>query len=362
MPFTRPTLPQLRDRVESDFADKFSLPQVLRRSFLGVSAKAIAGLAHTLFGYLDFISRQVFPDQAEQEFLERWATIWGISRTAATFAEFTITHTGTNGGVIPIGTIIQRSDGVQYTATTSGIITAGEAVVTYRANVAGSDANPQVADILSLSSPITDVDSNGEVTAIVTEGDDQETDDTLRTRLLNRIQQPPAGGTAQDYINEALSVAGVTRAWVFPLNRGAGTVDVSFVEDNEDPIIPSAPKVAEVQAAIDAFKPVTADCQVFAPVAVPLDITMQLEPNTAEVQAAVTAQLEDMIFRDAEVAGSYRDAATTNDGTILISRINEAISIATGEEDHLVTVPAGDFTVSNGEIVTLGTITFNSFP
>lgn len=362
MPFTRPTLSQLRDRAESDFADAFNLRQVLRNSVLGVSAKALAGLVHTLFGYLDFVSRQVFPDQAEQEFLQRWATIWGISRTAATFPQFTIEHTGTDGGSIPIGTVIQRSDGVQYTATTSGIIAGGTALVDYKANEAGAANNVEVADVLSLLSPITDVDSDSTVNTIIIEGDDEETDETLRTRLLNRIQQPPAGGTAQDYINEALAVAGVTRAWVFPLNRGAGTVDVSFVEDNESPIIPSAPKVAEVQAAIDAFKPVTADSLVFAPVAVDLDITMNLEPNTLEVQEAVTAQLEDMVFRDAEVAGSYKDALSTNDGTILISRINEAISIATGEEDHLVTVPAGDFTVSTGEIVTLGTITFNPFP
>jgi hypothetical protein len=43
---------------------------------------------------------------------------------------------------------------------------------------------------------------------------------------------------------------------VFRLADGAGTVEVAFVMDGQSPIIPD---VADV-AAIDALRPVTADC------------------------------------------------------------------------------------------------------
>ena len=86
---------------------------------------------------------------------------------------------------------------------------------------------------------------------------------------------------------------------------------------------------------------------VYAPVAVALDFTIQLVPNTALVQAAVQAELEDMLRRDSAPGG-----------TILISKINEAISLADGETDHTVTVPAGNVVHLANEIATMGDITW----
>jgi hypothetical protein len=56
--------------------------------------------------------------------------------------------------------------------------------------------------------------------------------------------------------------------------RGAGAVDVAFVMDGQSPIIPAPADVANVQAAIDALRPVTVDCRVFAPAGDPLMVVM----------------------------------------------------------------------------------------
>jgi len=48
------------------------------------------------------------------------------------------------------------------------------------------------------------------------------------------------------------------------------------------------------------------------------------------------------------------------DGKIKISQINEAISIAAGEEDHVLTTPTGDVQPSQGGLVTLGTPVFST--
>ncbi len=58
-----------------------------------------------------------------------------------------------------------------------------------------------------------------------------ETDADYLTRLLNRIQQPPAGGNANDYVQWALAVTNVENAWCFPLAQGLGTVDVVIMAD-----------------------------------------------------------------------------------------------------------------------------------
>jgi uncharacterized phage protein gp47/JayE len=67
------------------------------------------------------------------------------------------------------------------------------------------------------------------------------------------------------------------------------------------------------------------------------------------VQAAVTAELEDLLVRDAVPSG-----------TILISRMREAASIAAGEMNNAFTSPTADVPHATGHIATLGTITFTT--
>jgi len=365
MSFTRPTIDQLIDRIKTDIKDGLSLTTVLRRSFVGVIARALAGASHLVLGYLDWIKDQAFPDTAEKEYLERWSQIWGVLRKEATFAEITVLITGNEGGVVPINTIFQRSDGVQYYLKAEVTIPlAGSIAGTVVAVSSGSLSNLAVDDVISLLSPIADVDSDATVTAVAIVAEDTESDDAFRARLIDRIQLPPLGGSANDYIQWALSIAGVTRAWVLPLYTGAGTVGVSFVTDDSDPIIPTGAKVTEVDDYIQEVKPVTAIVTTFAPVAAPMTIDIDIKPNTAAVQAAVTAELEDILKRDASLAGAYKTPSTTYDGSILLSKINQAVSLAVGIEDHVINtingVAPANVVPSTGELVTLGTITWHT--
>lgn len=363
MAFNRPSLDQLIERVKTDIKGGLQITTILRRSFLGVISRALAGLAHLLFGFLAWVSKQVFPDTAEAEYLNRWASIWGIARKEATFAELEITITGNEGGVIPAGTVFQRSDAVEYTLDDEVTIpVSGTIIGNITAVDSGQGGNIDVGETVSLVSPIANVDSDAIILTIIIDAEDTETDSSLRSRLLSRLRQPPLGGSANDYIAWALEVAGVTRAWVLPLHLGPGTVGVSFVEDDENPIIPSPAKVQEVDDYIRELKPVTADLTVFAPIEAEMDLTIKLKPNTVDNQANVTSELEDLIRRDAALAGAYKGPSETHTGTILLSQINQAISIAVGVEDHEITVINGgapaNVTPSNGELVTLGDITW----
>ena len=139
---------------------------------------------------------------------------------------------------------------------------------------------------------------------------------------------------------------------------------VSFVEDDDDPITPDSAKITEVEDYIEPRRPVTANVNVFAPVLLPIDLTIQLKPNTTAVQEAVRAELEDMILRNAALNGAYGGPGVTLDGKILLSRIDEAISIAVGEQDHVVTEinedsPA-DIQPDTGELAVLGDITWQA--
>lgn len=356
MAFNRPTLPQLIERIASDIESRMAgTDPRLRRAVLGVLARTLAGAAHGLHGHLDWLAKQVIPDTAEAEILDRWASWWGVSRKAAAAATGEVTFTGNEGATIPAGTSIQRSDGIEYTTDAEGTITGGTATVAVTAASAGQDTSAAAGVSLSLVSPVAGVQSAATVAAGgLTGGADEETDAALRERLRSRVQNPPHGGSEADYEAWALEVEGVTRVWAFPQWTGDGTVGLFFVRDDDADFIPDAAEVAAVQDYVDALRPVTAALTCYAPTAVAVDMTIQLSPNTASVQAAVQAELEDLLRREAGV----EDGAGS--GTVLLSHIREAISRAEGETDHVLVSPAADVTLSAGEIATLGNLTFQA--
>lgn len=353
MPFARPSLTEIIDRIIADISNRVTGVDsaVMRRSLLGIIGRAEGGVAHLLYGYIDWVANQVMPDTAEREFLERWCAIWNIQRKPADFAAGSITFTVVPGSLIPVDTIIQRQDGIQYIAMAESTVVGTVATVSVQALVAGDDANLAAGNRVTLLSPIAGVQSNGTVAAGgITGGVDVESDDRLRERLLERLRNPPQGGAYSDYVQWGLEVPGVTRVWPYPMQMGPGTVTVLFVTD-DDPggIIPSPEKVDEVFAHIELKRPVTAELFVAAPIADPLNLSIALNPNTLAVQTAVTAELQDLIVRDAVPAG-----------TTLIRRLREAVSIAAGESDNDILSPTANVTHATGHIATLGTITFST--
>lgn len=351
MPFERPTLEQLYNQGIAEInarlpgADAF-----IRRSNLEVLARVNGGAAHLFHGYLSYLSRQLFPDTAEADFMARWAAIWGIARKAAVSARGDVGFTGIDGAVIPTGTTLQRGDETEVQTLVDGTIAGGTAKILVRAVVAGSAGNSAAGTTLQLVSPIPGVNATATVgSAALTGGADGESDESLRARLLDRIQTPPHGGAAADYVTWALEVPLVTRVWVAPQEQGIGTVTVRFVTDDAPGgLIPDAGKVQEVLEYISDRRPVTADLFVVAPVPVALNFTIQLTPDTAAVRQAVEAELRDLLLRDAAPGA-----------TILISRIREAVSIAAGETDNVVTVPAANVDHTTGQMSVFGAITWS---
>lgn len=350
MSFDRPDLPTLLDRARADIESRLEGADAgLRRSVLGVLATMHAGATHGLYGYLDYLSAQLMPDTAEIEYLDRWAGIWKIARTPAAKAVGTARCSGASGAVLPAGTLLRRADAVEYETTADVVLADGAASAPIRARVSGASGNADAGAKLSLASPEAGVQSVAVVEAC-SGGADTETDDSLRARLLARIRQAPHGGADFDYEAWALAEPGVTRVWVSPLELGSGTVTVRIMTDKTtDNGIPTAESVALVQAALDAARPVTAEVTVTAPIAAPLNPQISLSPDTSAVRAAVQAELLDLLRREARPAG-----------TILVSHLREAVSIATGEHDHVLVSPVADVAHATGEIAVLGTITWEA--
>lgn len=371
MAFTRPTLAQIIERIEGDYKSGLSLQTILRRSFLGVFAKAFGGASHTLHGHIEFgILEKFFPDTGDEATVIRWGVLYGVERNETQRAELTIDVVGVAGGTLLQGAIYVRSDGITYAVKAEVVVpaatTVSATIVENEVESIGADGNLSNGDSVSLQSAVAGIESDSIVTATEIEGEDLEPLEDYRIRVLERLQAPPSGGTVNDYIAFAKTVAGVTRVWVLPNALGEGTVSVTFVEDGNAPasIIPSPAKVQEVLEALLALAPVTADVITFAPNELELNPEIQLKPNNTETQNAVIDELNDLLAREAEV----RDASDPDqvglgvqfDGKIKLSQINEAISIADGEEDHVLLSPTQDVQPQTGGLVTLGTPVFST--
>lgn len=348
MPMNRPTLEELIDTGAAEFESR--LPGVLarvRRSIVGVLNRVLAAGLSALYQYAEWLNKQAWPDQADEEYLAGHGLRWGVERTPAVAATGTVRLTGTDGAVVAAGTTLRRADGLLYTTTAEGAIAAGQVLVSVQASTLGQDGNAGIGTALSLASPIAGVVSAATAYTALAGGSDIEDVDAYRARILARIRKPPQGGNTDDYLAWMLAVPGVTRAWVYPGEQGAGSVVLRFMRDDDVSPIPDAGEVATVQAAVDAVRPVTASVYVVAPVATPLNFTIQLTPNTSAVRGAVEAELRDLILREAQPGG-----------TLLLSHLREAVSSAAGETDHVMTVPSANVVHGTGQIATMGVITW----
>src|ERR1700753_171362 len=155
MPFERPTLDQLVTRIQTAFTSRVELQgSVLRRAMVTITARVLAGVAHLLHGRLDYYARQLFADEAEDEFLKRWGAMFGVTPQPPTYSGGSITATGDNGSVIPAGTLPTRTDAAICVTKSDATIASGTATIAVVSQATGSAQNSDVGTELTFQSPI----------------------------------------------------------------------------------------------------------------------------------------------------------------------------------------------------------------
>ena len=340
MPFERPTLTQIIDRVTADAESRLG-KRTMRWSLPGVISRVVAAVSHNLYGYAAFIMRQTFTTTAEAGYLERRASEYGIYRKEATKATGTVTFVG--AGIVPQGTQLIAGNDVVYITTSPS----DQNVASIEAVEAGASGNSEEGLELTLVSPIAGIQSTA-TASVLAGGTDAEDDESLRARLLMRQRNPPRAGTKADYVEWALEVPGVTRAWCYPQELGLGWVTVRFMTDTlTDDGIPTTDMVERVQEYIESQMPVTAMLQVVAPVAKPLDITVDVLPDTETIRANVEAALESAILSESEPGG-----------VILRTTLDRAMATVSGITSYRLVSPTDDVAAGVGNILVPGTVTF----
>lgn len=374
MPFARPTRDQLVKRCAADIeAELQNGASLIRHTLERSVGVAQAGLAHSLHGHLAWVAKQAIYDTADDEILVRWANMFmgDAGQKQPRHASFTVRFTGSVASApIAAGTRAVRADGAVFETLAADNLASTEPYqvdIVMRAIEAGEGGNTIPGSVLTLESAVDNVDASATVQGSgslpIGGGTDLETPAALRARFLEFLQTPPRGGASGDYARWAKEVAGVTRAWEFPLQLGPSTVLVLFVRDTfdddgfwESTGIPTSLEEEEVADYIRERCPVTigafnavgeSGLTVQGPTAVTFTPTIALSPNTAAVREQVNRQLQDLLLRRAEPGG-----------TLSISQIREAISLAAGEDFHDLVSPTEDVVSATTELLVFGEPTY----
>ncbi|WP_024340976.1 baseplate J/gp47 family protein [Bradyrhizobium japonicum] len=368
MPWTTPSLEDLRNTNRDNVQSQLRSGPMIPNSVLRVMADANAGLGFLTLLYIDWLSKQLLPDTAETEWLDRHASIWlSQGRKAATYAHGTITFTSIGSVTMPSGTIVSGAVDsltnaiIDFSTQSDVVIGTTPTSVSIVATTPGSTGLVG-GSTLALKVGIAGINGVGTITSI-TDGIEEETDDGLRARVLDRIRQPPVGGSAEDYVQWTFATpsVSVTRAWCSPLEMGLGTVTIRFMTDDLANNIVGFPSHADVNLVrdyLDTVRPVAIkDRFVVSPVPEPIDFAItNLSPDSVANRNAVIVAVKKMLFERAAPAHAINGIEQPAQ-TIYRAWVSEAISsIPTIEsftlimDDHPMPYP--------GSLAVLGTVVY----
>ncbi|MCO6518646.1 baseplate J/gp47 family protein [Snodgrassella sp.] len=341
-----PTFEEIRQAILRDMVSLNPEADISSDSDNFIRASSLASCATGQYAHQAWILRQFFPDTADTEFLERHCNLRGIRRKNATSANGTAIAHGIEGSLIKAKLQIKCGEYLYAVQQEAVIGKEGTAVLSIQADEAGSASNQHNKAAQFMAAPIG-VSSDVEIVH-TTGGTDVESDTSLLNRLLDLLRRPPAGGNKYDYRAWALSVDGVTSAYVYPLRRGLGTVDIVITSNNN---LPSDEIVGKVQAYVDSVRPVTAkNSFVIKPDVTRVDIKVKVRLSDGNLERATA---------DIRQALQEHFSALKPGDSVIASQLEAVISDVSGVIDRKMIQPAANLTAEIKEKIEwfmLGTV------
>lgn len=301
---TIPTIAEIRDRIITDLNDKLNQTTPwLPKAFNRVLAGALAGVIVLLYQAILWTYRQIFPSTADIASLILLGELVGISQQKAIPAIITSTVPGTEGETVSIGTLFRTPAGVVYKVTTGGTISGGTATVNLTCQESGEIGNVPNGTILDIVSPDPVLDGTATVTDTTQSGDDDESADEFRVRVLNAYKKRRTGGSPADY--EAWGLEAPNFVWVSPLDDPivTGEVQVYGKVDNQTDGIPTTPQLAELynylvydpDTGLRNRHPIGPDVETLPIERFLFDIEIFIQNPSVEIQTAIDNAVTDYV-------------------------------------------------------------------
>ena len=321
-------LTQMLDQVPATFDKRDTSPIP---TALGPAAYALEGF----YISLNQVQLAAYVQTATGQALDYLAVIAGLTRYPASAA----VRLGIFDMAVPIGSrysTINGADSINFqaTAATTGE-TEGDYYYQLTAETPGSIGNEYTGPIL----PITAIPglNSAQITDILVPGDDEESDEDFRARIIEALNDRPFGGNIASYRTYIMAIDGVGAVQVYPTWNGGGTVKCSVLGAD---FLPASPTLVEnVQNAVDpppnqglglGTAPIGAQVTIVAPdtLTVNVSATLQLASGYAigQVQTPIQQAIENyMLSVRQEWATPVNTTSVEYQANVYVARITAAI-------------------------------------
>lgn len=344
------TIEEIYQEMTAEFAARTGV-ELAADGDMAVRLYAVAAQIYSLYVQSQWVARQCFPQTATGEYLDRHATLRGLTRRQAARAEgilrFGVDTAHSTDLTIPAGTVCMTAGLVRFETLEDAVLTAGttQVEVSARAVEPGQAGNAAADTISSMAVAPVGVKSVTNPT-VFTGGVEEEDDEALRSRVLESFQRLPNGANAAFYEQGALSFSQVAAVRVLPKKRGVGTVDVVIATDTG---LPDAELLGQVEEYFESRREIAVDVAVLAPEAKNVNVTVKVKAAEGWDKETVQENVE------SAVAGWFHGGRLGRD--VLLAELGNLIFAVDGVANYAIAQPAADVAVESDQLPALGTLT-----
>ncbi len=230
-PIEQKTVAEIRENFLEIYANELgvSVDNFPKISAIASIATAVAGLFVLLYRLSNWVYNQFFYETQSLESLNK--NPFGIKQKSPVKAKYSAKIIGATATELNAGTVYTFNN-VNYQTDALGQNTGGEINVNLIAIEAGAEENPLTSgDQLNIVSTIAGIPSTITIQSVLTIGENEETFEEFKNRIIRRSQLKPQGGAMIDYIIWSIEIASVIDAYVYVPKLGK--VDVYPILDGK---------------------------------------------------------------------------------------------------------------------------------
>lgn len=291
-------------------------------SDIGIRLKVLAKEVLDILLDLSELEKQIFPQTATGAYLDMHSSEKGIDRKSATlstgYLRFFRQTQAKYDIEIPKGIICstKNDSNLQFITTENAVLKAGEVdvLVPAQSQKKGSMYNVAKNTICVMITPayaISGVENNQAFSG----GEDEESDDSLKKRLLSSFSNISNGTNCAFYYDMAMSREGISSAKILPRLRGRGTVDI--VVDCKDNI--NTPQIIDdLRSRINDKKEINVDALVYSATKNYVEVAVQIAVNSENEHSIVIEECTSILDNYINSLGVAQPLYTANISKILL--------------------------------------------
>lgn len=322
-------------------------------SDIGIRMHLLAGEIYSLAVAVDWLKQQTFAQTASGQELEYRAQERGLTRKESVPAHGTLTFSRETplwfDLLIEAGTVCSTSgeNPVRYVTTEDAVLKANTVSVEVPASAeeGGSAGNVEIGAISIMVTQPNGIQYVVNTKAFVG-GEDLESDESLRSRLLQSTSAPSNGANPAFYRDYALSFDGVNSVRVVPQANGVGTVALYLGSKG---CAPSDSIISQIEQEINTVREICTQVTVSAAETVIFPVTASVTAkagmDTEEVKSACETAVQEYFYSlgvSEQVVPSALNAALFSTGMISDCTLN--VETSTIAENQLAV--CGNITIT----------------